>query len=316
MISGFKNRKPWASGIIALILGPEIGMFYLNRGKIGLVYLLILAACDLLPFAMAFYGVGAVPLIFDPVTIALIVCIVGIVHCVIVAKRFDVLQPLRWYARWYGVLPLSIALGWLSWYLLLTYQSPLYRIPSASMTPTICIGDRILTDRYMHGLHAPGVISLPPERGDVVTFSSPKQPENLHVKRVIGLPGDTVQMKNGELIINGTAIPKERIEDFICRDKSGNKKAIPQYMETLPNGRFHYVLDETDNGPLDNTQTFTVPPRHYFLLGDNRDQANDSRQVEKVGFIPEENIIGKVEFIYWSGCREEFTIEPVVYELE
>ena len=141
-----------------------------------------------------------------------------------------------------------------------------------------------------------------PERGDVVVFKLPSDTSQDYIKRVIGLPGDTVQVTNGRLYINNKMVERERIEDYILTDGTGRSAAVAQYLETLPNGRVHRILELFgDQGPSDNTEPFTVPEDHFFMMGDNRDNSADSRAFpSRFRFVPIENLVGRAEFLFYS----------------
>src|SRR5262245_52475304 len=157
-----------------------------------------------------------------------------------------------------------------------------FRIPSSSMEGTLEIGDYLFVSKFTYGYSqysfpfftpvafAGRVMDSPAKRGDVVVFRFPPDPTQDYIKRVIGLPGDRVQMIDGTFYINGEACKQERIEDRVKTDMDGNEVTVPRYLETLPGGVKHVVLDE---GPtqFDNTPEFVVPPGHYFMMGDNRD---------------------------------------------
>jgi signal peptidase I len=118
------------------------------------------------------------------------------------------------------------------------------------------------------------------------------------IKRVIGLPGDRIQMLGGKLYINGKGVPKERAADYVETDEFGMEDHVPRFKETLPNGKSYYVLDRIQNGAADDTPVYTVPAGDYFMMGDNRDNSNDSRG--DVGFVPAENLVGKAVIIFFS----------------
>jgi signal peptidase I len=139
-----------------------------------------------------------------------------------------------------------------------------------------------------------------PERGDVTVFKLPTDNSTDYIKRLIGLPGDHIQMKNGILYINDQPCPRKRIEDFLYQEGNGVVIPLAQYIETLPNGVQHRIIKMGDNGQLDNTQVYDVPPGEYFMMGDNRDNSQDSRVLSAVGYVPAENLIGRAEFIFFS----------------
>jgi signal peptidase I len=133
-----------------------------------------------------------------------------------------------------------------------------------------------------------------------VVFKLPTDNSTDYIKRVIGLPGDHIQMKNGILNINGQPVPRRRIDDYLYQEGNGVVIPLAQYIETLPNGVQHRIIEMSDNGPLDNTQEYVVPRGDYFMMGDNRDNSQDSRVLSAVGYVPAENLIGKAQFIFFS----------------
>ncbi len=188
-----------------------------------------------------------------------------------------------------------------------------FNIPSGSMIPTLLVGDYLFVSKFSYGysrFSLPwGIVPLSdriwfsePERGDVAVFRLPRDTSVDYIKRIIGLPGDRIQVFDGVLYINGEPVPRERIEDFVERDVSGNNRRIAQYVETLPNGVRYRVLDERPRGSLDNTIEYVVPEGHYFAMGDNRDNSSDSRA--SVGFVPAENLIGRAEVTFFSIASE------------
>ena len=185
-----------------------------------------------------------------------------------------------------------------------------FNIPSGSMEPTLLIGDYLFVSKYSYGystyslpygirLFAGRIFGSTPERGDVVVFKLPRDNRTDYIKRVIGLPGDRIQMREGILHINGTPVKRERIEDFVDRE-NGVVTRTPQFLETLPNGRVHRILEVSDNGPLDDTPVYTVPEGHYFCMGDNRDNSLDSRVQSAVGYVPADNLVGRAEILFFS----------------
>jgi signal peptidase I len=186
-----------------------------------------------------------------------------------------------------------------------------FNIPSGSMVPTLLVGDYLFVSKFSYGysrfslpfglpLFSGRIFFHAPERGDVAVFKLPSDNSTDYIKRVIGLPGDHIQMKNGILNINGQPVPRRRIEDYLYQEGNGAIIPLAQYIEILPNGVQHRIIEISDNGPLDNTQEYVVPPGDYFMMGDNRDNSQDSRVLSAVGYVPAENLIGKAQFIFFS----------------
>ncbi len=183
-----------------------------------------------------------------------------------------------------------------------------FNIPSSSMKPTLLIGDYLFVNKPAYGYSkysfpfgiAPmegRVWEKPPQRGDVVVFALPSNTGIDYIKRVIGLPGDTVQVRRGRLFINGQLVHRELVGTTEIKEDGGNVQIVNEYIETLPGGAVHRIYEESDLEHLDNTEEFIVPDDHYFMMGDNRDNSADSRVM---GFVPFENIIGRADFLFFS----------------
>jgi len=191
---------------------------------------------------------------------------------------------------------------------------PFY-IPSGSMEPNLQIGDMLLGTKFAYGYSR---WSLPyglgpssqtrlfgklPERGDVVIFRHPSNTKNTLIKRVVGLPGDHVQMVRGHLVINGQMAPLENAGTGKVEESDGSLHPIGKFIETLPGGSKHTVFKSRWDGPLDDTQVFVVPANHIFAMGDNRDNSSDSRMAPEdggVGFIPAENLVARADLMLGS----------------
>ncbi|MEO5372974.1 MAG: signal peptidase I [Alphaproteobacteria bacterium] len=183
-----------------------------------------------------------------------------------------------------------------------------FNIPSGSMIPTLLIGDYLFVSKFSYGysrhslpfswnLIPDRILATPPQRGDVAVFKVPTDNRTDYIKRVIGLPGDRIQMVGGILHINGVAVPRERIEDYVDREDRGGATRFVRYIETLPNGVRHPIIEATDTGQYDNTREYLVPEGQYFMMGDNRDNSADSRVV---GVVPFENFVGRAEVLFFS----------------
>jgi signal peptidase I len=160
-----------------------------------------------------------------------------------------------------------------------------YSIPSGSMKPTLLPGDVVTAIKYTPG--------TAPARGDVVAFRLASEPQTTFVMRIVGMPGERVQVVHGVLTIDGVAVKRERLADF-ADTEDGQAIKVRRWRETLPNGVSHDTLDLVDDGALDNTAAFTVPAGSLFVLGDNRDNAQDSR-LPRVGFVPIDDVIGYIK---------------------
>jgi signal peptidase I len=194
----------------------------------------------------------------------------------------------------------------------LIFRSFLYQpfsIPTASMQQTLMIGDYFLANKWAWGF---GKYSFPitipfngrimgsePKRGDVAVFRNEITNED-YIKRVIGLPGDTIQMKAGRLYINGTMVEREQIGTATDTDSYMTTVPVIVYTETLPNGVKHTIQEISDDESLDNTPEYVVPAGHFFMMGDNRDRSADSRVLSQVGYVPLDNFIGKAEARFFS----------------
>jgi len=184
-----------------------------------------------------------------------------------------------------------------------------FNIPSGSMIPTLLVGDYLFVSKYSYGYSrysfpfgmAPfdgRIFETPPERGDVAVFRQPQNESVAFIKRIVGLPGDRIQVVNGVLRINDVAVNRDR-KGFATASDGYNVIRFAVYQETLPNGKSYLIQERSDDDLLDNTNVFLVPEGHYFMMGDNRDNSRDSRTTS-VGMVPAENLIGRAELLFFS----------------
>ncbi|MEC9342373.1 MAG: signal peptidase I [Pseudomonadota bacterium] len=185
-----------------------------------------------------------------------------------------------------------------------------FTIPSGSMLPNLLVGDYLFVSKFSYGYSRYSFPFAPdlfdgrvwkgePRRGDIVVFKLPRDPRVDYIKRLVGLPGDRIQMIDGELHINGEAVRREPKGTWT--DNFGQSRQV--YVETLPNGVSYETIDLNPRSDGDNTQVFEVPPDHYFFMGDNRDNSLDSRwnaQSNGVGYVPFENLVGPAQMIFFS----------------
>ncbi len=192
-----------------------------------------------------------------------------------------------------------------------TFAFEPFNIPSGSMIPTLLVGDFLFVSKYSYGYSRYSLPwSLPlfdgrllermPERGDVVVFKLPKDNKTDYIKRMVGLPGDRIQVRGGILHINGEAVKREKLSEREEPGSLGFIQRVTEYVETLPNGRQHRIWEISDREAYDNTREYVVPEGHYFFMGDNRDRSQDSRASGQVGFVPFANLIGRAEFLFFS----------------
>ena len=187
---------------------------------------------------------------------------------------------------------------------------PFY-IPSSSMEPTLLVGDRIFVSKYTYGYSkhsfpfSPNIsnerfFSKLPERGDLVVFKTPADNRTDYIKRLIGMPGETIQFVNGDILINDKKIFRKKIENSKLIRCGNFYLETNTFIEILPNG-FKHVVAYKKKGSLQNTKKYKVPANHYFLLGDNRDCSKDSRYLDSVGYVNNLNLVGEAKLIFFSN---------------
>jgi signal peptidase I len=189
-----------------------------------------------------------------------------------------------------------------------------FNIPSGSMIPTLLVGDYLFVSKFSYGysrfslplglpLFSGRIFFTSPKRGDVIVFKLPRDNKTDYIKRVIGLPGDHIQVTRGLLYINGQPVKVEHTADYVDEEPGRPPVHVPQFIETLPGGVKHPILKWRDDGDVNNTREYVVPEGEYFMMGDNRDNSLDSRVLPEaggVGFVPAENLVGRAEFLFYS----------------
>ena len=179
------------------------------------------------------------------------------------------------------------------------------------MKPTLLVGDYLFVNKPAYGYSrysfpfgiAPidqRIWAKEPKRGDVIVFALPTNTGIDYIKRIVALPGDTVIVNRGRLFINDKLVPREYVRDIEIDVKNGNSQKLTEYIETLPGGIEHSIYEVSDHAALDNTDLYTIPEGHYFVMGDNRDNSQDSRVASRVGPVPFENIVGRADFLFFS----------------
>ena len=204
-----------------------------------------------------------------------------------------------------------------------------FTIPSASMEPTLLPGDYVVISKFSYGfsrysipfgppLFQGRLFARAPQRGDVVVFKLPRDNHTDYIKRLIGLPGDKIQVKGGVVLINGQPAPRDQLPSTTEEGDFGLARQVSHFLEHLPNGKSYTTSDFGPDGDMENTGVYEVPARSYFMMGDNRDNSADSRYPEAlgVGFVPEENLVGKAQVILFSWNERASVFKPWTWLLD
>jgi signal peptidase I len=292
-----KPRRWWAA-LLLTWAGFGLGYLYVGQPKKAFtVAAVIVGYCT--AFSHGLWGVLAMPwVVMALIAITLATIIFTFVDAIRIARRSAAYQ-LRWYNRWWVYTGAAVAgVAFLSLPDLTGLQISIrvFNFPSSSMEPNVRVGEFGIAD--MHAYR-----TADPQRGDVVIFKLPRDPRALYIKRIIGMPGETLQMKGGIVTINGLALPAVATGTHEVKDSDQPAPdKIDLKQETLPGGRVISILKAGTRGQLDDTEAFNIPPGHYFTIGDNRDNSTDSRVRQEfgVGYVPRANVIGKLSWICWS----------------
>ncbi len=300
------SRSLWTTALIAAFGG----FLWIGAGRLAVATLVVISAIS---FVLIYVGFPVLP----GVDLAWLVDLSGlglmVLSAALVVPFTSRYRPNRWYAHGAWVLAFVLLSSPVAALLIRTFLFQPFSIPSSSMVPTLQEGDHLFVSKSAYGysrysvpfnlLPIEGrVYGQEPERGDVVVFKFPPDPSVDYIQRIVGLPGEKIQMVNGVLHINDVAVGLEDAGTFTYEEMS---KPVKLQRETLPGGIPHFVLDLSDNSIGDNTRVFEVPKGHYFVLGDNRDNASDSRF--SVGFVPYENLVGKAVRLFWNSKGTDYS---------
>lgn len=301
------SRSRWSTALVSAFGGPFGGFLWIGSGKLAVVSLVVISA---IVFALAYTGFPVLPgadLAWLANFSGIGSMILGAALVVPFAHRF---KPDKWYAHGFWVLML-VFLTYPAVFAVRSFLFQPFSISSGSMVPTLQEGDYTFVSKFAYGYSRYSVpfnllpiegrtYGAEPKRGDVVAFKFPPDPSVDYIQRIVGLPGDRIQMVDGVLHINDVAVGLEEAGTFSYEERPAKLQR-----ETLPGGVSHFVLDLSDNSIGDNTRVFDVPEGHYFVLGDNRDNASDSRF--KVGFVPYENLVGKTVRLFWNSQGTDYS---------
>jgi signal peptidase I len=289
-------------------------MLWLGKWPLALIYLFAIIIIIGLFFVLPASGVTP-PIMMPGLELAdyaLILFVLfgalGFLHAMVLRKR-ALNRP--WYSRWYVVFVVWPLLALTLLQMVRAFGFQTFDIPGNSMAPNLISGDYFIVSKSAYGY---GRFSFPlgiakfdgrtgsklPRRGVIAVFKLPADTNTDYVKRVIGLPGDRVRFVGGVLYLNGKAAYKDRI----------SVENPSEYVETLPDGVSYRILDEVDGSAGDDTNEYLVPPAHYFMLGDNRDNSEDSRFLTPVGYVPVENFLGPVVCVYWNSMGVPINSRP------
>ena len=304
------SRSLWTTALIAALGGPFAGFLWIGAGRLALISLLVITAASIAACYIGFPVIPGMDLAAVGTYSGYGLMIVWIAIVLPFAGRF---KPDRWYARGVSVFVLVFYASVVAALVTRTFLFQSFSTPSGSMVPTLVDGDYFFASKFAYGysrytvplglLPFEGrIFAVVPKRGDIVVFKFPADPSIDYIKRVVGLPGEKIQMVDGVLHINGTAVGLEDIGGYVSED---SPQPARLQRETLPNGVSYSVISLVDNSITDNTRVFEVPEGHYFVLGDNRDNSSDSRL--SVGFVPDENLVGKAVRLFWNSKGTEYS---------
>lgn len=309
------SRSRWSTALVSALGGPFGGFLWIGAGKLAVISLFVISAVSI---ALCYIGIPVVPgmdLAAAGNFSGIGLMILWATLVVPFAHRF---KPDKWYAQGVSVFVLAFYASIVAAFVIrsLVFQS--FSISSGSMTPTLREGDYLFVSKSAYGYSRYSVpfnvlsfdgrlLGAEPKRGDVVAFKFPPDPSVNYIQRIVGFPGEKIQIIDGMLYINEVAVGLEDIGSFSSEEFPDPVKL---QRETLPEGVSYTVLNLTDSSIGDNTNSWIVPAGHYFALGDNRDNSSDSRF--SVGFIPSENLVGKAVRLFWNSKGVDYSSRQVL----
>jgi signal peptidase I len=299
MLRAFRDRLPWAAVVVSLVTGPVFGMLYLNRGRYALIY-----AAALIGGRWLWSDLISDPILnyFGSLAIGVLIDLAGGVHAYFIAHNRVPEESLRWYSRWFVVVPAAIVV--LTTIFLgqgRTMRS--FYIPSRAMEPTLAVDDRFLVDTaaYHHSS---------PKRGDVIAFHVSHDWHTIFAKRVVGLPGERIQFVNDIEYVNGVAVQLRDVGPASRGCDAEDCAEIHVYMEYLPNANPHEIFRSSRTNVTANTPTMKVPTDCFYVAGDNRDNSMDTR-FEDFGCVPLNAIVGRAVVKYFDGHKRRIVWEAI-----
>ena len=287
-----KKRNPFIAGILSFFC-PGLGQIYNTQNNLGFLVFFLFSL--FLWFATLNNFFIFVIFLFS----ALLIFSFSIIYSIVRSIRFKEIQLTKFNKSYYYFI-IIILVSSFNIFVPSNFKFETFNIPAGSMKPTLLVGDYVAVNRNYY-------LNSEVKYGDIVIFKTKDDVD--FVKRVVGLPGDTIQIVNGIILLNNKRINRVKTKDFIEIDTLGNSKRIRKYKEKLFDIEYE-VLDIMDNGIVDNTNVYKVPEDHYFAMGDNRDNSLDSRFLDKIGFIPKDKVFHKVNLIYWAKDKSRIGIYP------
>jgi signal peptidase I len=314
MPDGTKSRSWWTTALVSFFAGPFGGFLWIGRGLLAVISL---AAITLAGLYLCYFGLPILPVQDLDVQSAMGLFNVGagFLSSFLVVPLAARSKPNRWYSHGLSVLLLAGVLSWGVAFVIRSFLFQPFSLPAGSMQPTLLEGDHFFVSKTAYGYSRYSVpfglmpiqgriFGKEPERGDIVVFKSPRNLDLDYVKRVVGLPGEKIQMIGGVLHIDDVPVQLEEIGPYTAVETGGNSAGLQR--ETLPNGVSYEVIDLTDRSVGDDTRPFTVPAGHYFMLGDNRDNSLDSRFTIRT--VPYENLVGRAVRLFWNSRGMDYSV--------